>query len=93
MTTLGLAGALFCENEQAYTKWTILCSEKILTWMLREARRVLKTTVGNRVQPDCHFISIVFVLFCFFEPESCVLCQAMLKNKSAHIGHCRPKPG
>ena len=28
MTTLGLAGVLFCENEQAWTKWIIICSEE-----------------------------------------------------------------
>ena len=38
VTILELAGVLFCENEQAETKWIILCSEEILTWMLREAR-------------------------------------------------------
>ena len=31
--------------------------------MLREARRGLKATVGNRVKPDYHFIRIVFLLF------------------------------
>ena len=33
--------------------------KKILTWMLREAWGGLKATVGNRVKPDYHFISIV----------------------------------
>ena len=28
MTTLGLTGVLFCENEQAQTKWIIVCSEE-----------------------------------------------------------------
>ena len=28
MTILGLAGVLFCENEQAQTKWIIVCSEE-----------------------------------------------------------------
>ena len=28
MTILGLAGVLFCENEQAYTKWIIMCSKE-----------------------------------------------------------------
>ena len=28
MTILGLAGVLFCENEQAETKWIIICSEE-----------------------------------------------------------------
>ena len=28
MMILGLAGVLFCENEQAQTKWIIICSEE-----------------------------------------------------------------
>ena len=28
MMILGLAGVLFCENEQAQTKWIIVCSEE-----------------------------------------------------------------
>ena len=28
MTILGLAGVLFCENEQALTKWIIICSKE-----------------------------------------------------------------
>ena len=34
-----------------------------------------------------------FVIFCFFQPDSCVSLQAMLKSMPAHIGHCGPKPG
>ena len=64
--------------------------KKILTWMLREARGCLKATVGNRVKPDYHFIGIVFVLICFFQPGSCVPWQVILKSMSAHIGHCGP---
>ena len=74
------------QNGLSYVK------KKILTWMLTEARGVLKATVGNRVQPDSNFIHIGFCSFCFFQPEPCVPWQAMLKSKSAHIGHCRPKP-
>ena len=48
--------------------------------MLREAGGGLKATVGNRVKPDYHFIRIVFVLFCFFQPDSCVPWQAMHKS-------------
>ena len=47
-------------------------SKKILTWKLREARGGLKAAVDNRVKPDYHFIRIVFVIFCFFQPNSCV---------------------
>ena len=28
MTLLGLAGVLLCENEKAWTKWIIICSEE-----------------------------------------------------------------
>ena len=75
------------QNELSYVP------KKILTSMLREARGGLKAAVGNRVKPNYHFIRIVFVLFCFFQPDSCVPWQAMLKSMSAHIGHCGPKPG
>ena len=36
--------------------------KKILNWMLREDRRGLKSTVGNRVKPDYHFFphSVLF---------------------------------
>ena len=55
----------FYKEEGLLTKRELrVCSKKILTWMLREARGGLKATVGNRVQPDYHFIQIVFVLFC-----------------------------
>ena len=67
--------------------------KKILIWMLREARRGLKAMVGNRIKPDYHFVSIIFCSFCFFQADSCVPWQAMLKRMSAHIGHSRPKPG
>ena len=40
--------------------------KKILTWMLREARGGLKATVGNRVKPDYHFISIFLFFFVSF---------------------------
>ena len=78
VTILGLAGVLFCENEQAQTNWIIVCSKKILTWMLWEARGGLKALVGDRVQPDYYFITWFFVLFCFFQPGSCFPWQAML---------------
>ena len=61
--------------------------------MLREARGGLKATVDNGVKPDYHFIRVVFCYFCFFQPDFCVLLQAMLKSMSAHVGHCGPKPG
>ena len=44
---------------------------------------VLKATVGNRVQPDYHFVHAVFCFSCFFQPEPCVPWQAMLKSKSS----------
>ena len=68
--------------------------KKILTWMLKEAWGGFKATVGNRVKPDYHFIHVViFVLFCFFQADSCLPWQAMLKSMLAHIGHCGRKPG
>ena len=64
MTILGLADVLFWENEQAQTKWIIVCSEES-TWMRKEAEGGLKATVGNRVTTDCHFIHIAFCSFLF----------------------------
>ena len=51
---------------------------KCLLWMLREARGGLKPTVGNKVLPEYHFIHTAFVLFCFFQPESCFPWQHIL---------------
>ena len=59
--------------------------------MLRKPMGGLKATVGNRVKPDYHFISIVFTFFFSFRPDSCVPWQVMLKNMSAHWTH-GPKP-
>ena len=62
----GFAGVLFCKNEQAWTKWIIVCSEEnTVTWTVREARGGLQAKVGNRVLPDYHFIHIVFCSFLF----------------------------
>ena len=54
MTILGLAGVLFCENEQAKTKWIIVCSEENTYLELREASGGLKARVGSRVRPNYH---------------------------------------
>ena len=60
----GIAGVLLCENEHRQNGLSH-DPKKILTWMLREARGDLKTTVGNRVLPDYHFIHIGFCFFLF----------------------------
>ena len=49
MMILWLAGVSLCKDEQAQTNGLSYVPKKILTWMLREARRGLKATVGNRV--------------------------------------------
>ena len=46
-------------------------SKKILTWMLRETTGGLTATVSNRKQPDYHLSIQFFVLFGFYQPESC----------------------
>ena len=69
MTILGLAGVLFGENEQAETKWIIICSEENTYLDAREARGGLKATVGNRVKPDYHFTSTVFRSFLFLSAK------------------------
>ena len=83
MTILGLAG-VFCENEQAQTKWIIICSEDN-TWMLREAGGGLKATVGNRKKPDYHFIRIVFCSFLFLSARFlCSLAGYAQKHASTY---------
>ena len=64
--------------------------EEILTWMLREARRGLKATVGNGVKPDYHFILIVFCSFLFLSARFlCSLAGYAQKHVSTYW-HCRP---
>ena len=94
MTILGLAGVLFWKTNRHKQNGLSYVPKKILIWMLREAERGLKATVGNTVTTRLSLYPIVlFVLFCFFRPESCFLQQAMLKSMPAHIGNCGPKPG
>ena len=93
MTILGLAGVLFCKTSRHRQNGLSYVPKKILTWMLREAMGGLKATVGNRVLPDYNFIHMVFVLFCFFQPESCFPQQPMLRSIPAHIGHRGPTLG
>ena len=45
--------------------------KKILTYMLKEVTGGFKATVGNRVQPDYHFIHRGFCSFLFLSTESC----------------------
>ena len=47
MRIRGLAGVLFCENEQTWTKRIIVCSEES-TWVPREAEEGLRATAGKR---------------------------------------------
>ena len=59
--------------------------KKILTWMLREARGGLKATVDNRVQPDYHFIHVVFCSFLFLSTRVLVsLAGYAQKHASTH---------
>ena len=59
MTTLRLAGVLFCETSRHRQNGLSYVPKRILTWMLGEARGGFKATLGNRVKPDYHFIRIV----------------------------------
>ena len=65
--------------------------KNILTWMLREVRRGLKATVGNRVTNN-HFIHIVFVFFLFLSTRVLFSLEGYAQSMPAHIGHCVPKP-
>ena len=64
---LGIAGVLFCENEQAQTKGLSYVPKKMFTWMLKEARGGLKATVGNRVTTRLSLYPHSFLFFsvCF----------------------------
>ena len=53
--------------------------------MLREARGVLKATVGNRVQPDYRFIQIVFLFFSVSLNQSLVFSGSLCSKASQHI--------
>ena len=53
--------------------------------MLREARGVLKATVGNRVQPDYHFIDIVFCSFLVSFGQSLMFPGRLCSKASQHI--------
>ena len=59
--------------------------KKILTWMLRKAREFLKAIVGNRVQPDYHFVHVVFLLFCVSFSQSLVFSGRLCSKASQHI--------
>ena len=91
MTILGLAGVLFCKMSRHEQNGLSFVPKKILTWVHREARGGAKAIASKRQQPYYHFIHTVFVTFCFFQPECCFPCQAMLETISAHR-HCGPKP-
>ena len=92
MTILGLLVCYSAKTSRHIQNGLSYVPKKILTLMLREAKGGFKATVGNRVKLDYHLIIriVFFVLFCFFQPDSCVPWQAMLKSMSAHIEieHC-----
>ena len=92
MTILGLAGVLFWKMRRHGQNGLLFVLKKILTCLPREARGGLKVISGKRQQPYYHFIHTVFCYFCFFQPECCFPCQAMLEAISANR-HCGPKPG
>ena len=85
MTILGLAGILFCENEQAQTKWTILRTEKILTWMLRETRGSQKATVGNRMTTRLSLYPHSFLFFYVSFNQSLVFPSRLCSKACQHI--------
>ena len=85
MTILGLAGVLFCENEQAWTKWIIICSEENTYLNAREARGGLKATVGNRVKPDYHLTSTVLLFFSVSFSQILVFPSRLCSKACQHI--------
>ena len=85
MTTLGLAGVLFCKTSRHRQNGLSYVPNRILTWMLREARGCFKATVGNRVKPDYHFIRIVCCYFLFLSARFlCSLASYAQKHASTY---------
>ena len=84
MTILGLAGVLFCQNEQAQTKRIIACPEEN-TWMLREARGGLKATVGNRVTTRLSFYPHSFLFFSVSFNQSLLFPNRLCSKACQHI--------
>ena len=95
MTILGLAGVSHSAkmSKHRQTKWIIVCSWKILTWVHRESSEGLKVIASKRVTTLLYFFTQFFLTFCFFQLESCFPWQAMFETISAHFGHCGPKSG
>ena len=91
MTILELAGVLFCENEQTWTKWIIACSEENTYLVPKEARGGFKATAAKKVTTLLSFYSHSFLLLSILKPLSCFPWEAMLETISAHFGHCEPK--
>ena len=58
---------------------------KILTWMLREARGGLKATAGDRVQPHYHSVHIVFLFFSVSFNQSLVFPSRLCSETCQHI--------
>ena len=65
MTILGPAGVLSAKTSRNRQNGLSYVPNKILTWMISEARGSLKATVGSRVLADYNFIHIVFCSFLF----------------------------
>ena len=86
MTILGLTGVLFCENEQAQTKWiTSYVPKKILTWMLREVRGGLKATVGNIVTTRLSLYPHSFLFLSVSFRQSLVFLSRLSSKACQHI--------
>ena len=59
--------------------------KKILTWILREAKRGFKATVGNRVKPDYDVSRIVFCSFLFAFSQIFVFPGRLCSKACQHI--------
>ena len=85
MTILGLVGVLFYRTSRHKQNGLSYVPKKILIWMLREARGVLKATVCNTVQPDYHFIHIGFCSSLFLSARAlCSLAGYAQKQVSTY---------
>ena len=78
---------IFLRKRAGMDKMDSYVPKKMLTWMLREARGGLKTTVGNRVKPDYHFIHTACLFFSVSFSQILVFPGRLCSKTCQHILH------
>ena len=85
MTILGHAGVLFCENDQAQTKWIIICSKENTYLDAYGSQGGLKATVGNRVTTRLSLYPHSFLFFSGSFNQSLVFPSRLCSKACQHI--------